>query len=167
MMKVASFAMSLAGHVGVAIAAVWLVPRVVAIYEPLPLFMPVPASKVELAMVTLRQSERLYAAQIGYAGIAPAELLAWRLIWYRRDADSLFLELTRGPSRVGQAYGLIGLYTVNRELYQKARQAAARDGSTVPTMVGCIGWDQPMATLLGEIDQGVWSREFVSGRLER
>jgi hypothetical protein len=155
------------GHLGLAIGAVWLVSPIVPFYSPFPDIVQTPPSRAQLAFQTLQEADRLYAAQIGYGGTAPPELLAWRLILHTPDRDSLFLELARSPSRVAQLYGLIGLYLVNPSFYARAATALARDGSSVPIMIGCIAWDTPMAVLLAEIDEGLWTREFLTGQLRR
>lgn len=157
----------LLGQVAVTVAVLWLVAPVPPLAAPVPALRAGSPLKIDLAVATLRQADRLYAAQVGYAGLAPAELLAWRLIAHAPARDSLFLALTRSPSRVAQLYGLIGLHASSRDLYRPVASALARDGSTVPVMVGCEAGDQPMPTVLAEIERGVWSREFLTGRLLR
>lgn len=154
-------------HVGAAVLALWLISPVVPLRSPFPQLTPVAPTRVQLAAATLRQADRLHAAQTGFGGTAPAEVLAWRLLLHAPDADSLFLDLTRAPSRVAQLYGLIGLHVSNPKLYQSALVRARQDGSSVPTVVGCIVFEQPMADVLAEIDRGIWSREYLTGRLHR
>jgi hypothetical protein len=128
---------------------------------------------VELALEVLGTSDRLYAAQVGYAGLNPPQVLAWRVLLINPRADSLFLDLLDRGTRPGQLYGLAGLRWLREfgrldpKRYRAALQrlVSGPADEMVPTQIGCIGGAQPLRSLLAEVNSGVWGRELLSGRL--
>jgi hypothetical protein len=154
-------------HLGLAVVAVWFVSPLVPFHSPMPELIPLRPTRVHLAVQTLKDADRLCAAQIGYSGLAPSELLAWRIIVHTPGRDSIFAELIRSPSRVTQLYGLIGLKLTNQDLYEVAARGLALDQSLVPTTIGCIVSDSHMADVLVQIREGIWTREFLTGRFNR
>ena len=130
------------------------------------------ASAVELAAEVLRSSDRLYAAQVGYGGFNPPQVLAWRIVLLSPRADSIFMDLLRSGTRPGQLYGLAGLRwlqeigNLDRGSYEAAARGLRTSEEMVPTLIGCIGAPQSVKTLVTEIDSGIWSRELLTGRLQ-
>src|SRR6266516_85413 len=72
-----------------------------------------------LAVAILRTSDHFTSAGIGYAGVTPNEVLAWRLIFKRPDADSLFQDLLNTATVAGQLYALAGLRFSNSGAFPK------------------------------------------------
>jgi hypothetical protein len=128
---------------------------------------PVPSvgEPVALAIHVLRGATRFNAAQIGFAGIAPPELLAWRTIADSPQAESLFAGLAVEGTRPGRLYGLAGLYWANSQRYAALGNRLLLEGGIVPVGRGCILMDQPVEQVLAEIGRGRWSREFLVGKL--
>ncbi len=129
---------------------------------------------VELALEVLGASDRLFAAQVGYAGLNPPEVLAWRVLLISPRADSLFFELLNRGTRPGQLYALAGLRWLREfgrldpKRYSAALQrleSGPRD-EMVPTQIGCIGAAQSLRSLLTEVNSGLWGRELLIGRLQ-
>jgi len=129
---------------------------------------------VELAIEVLSASDRLFAAQVGYAGLNPPQVLAWRVLLISPHADSLFSELLDRGTRPGQLYALAGLRWLREfgrldpKRYSAALQrleSGPRD-EMVPTQIGCIGGAQSLRSLLAEVTSGLWGRELLSGRLQ-
>jgi hypothetical protein len=63
--------------------------------------------QLDMALEVLAHADRLYAAQIGYAGTIPAEVSAWQTLSRSTRPDSLFKVLARlvqsahAPVRLG------------------------------------------------------------------
>ena len=155
----------LLAHLTSAFVALWVLSPTAPLWVgPAP---PVPlrTSAIQLAAATLRDAEHLTGAAIGYAGVTPVEVLAWRVIRRAGDGDSVFLDLTYSPSRVTQLYGLIGLRVGDHRAYEEARARLLVDGSQVSTFIGCVIFPHSMSELIAAIDTGIWSRSFISGRL--
>jgi hypothetical protein len=132
-----------------------------------PVVPPIPPATVQLevALEVLARAERFYAAQIGYTGTTPVEVHAWQALNRSRGADSMFKALAASANRPTLLYGLAGLYRTDAAAYRRLAVEQRRLGATVPTMIGCIGSDRPIEAVLAEMDRGVWTAEFVSGRL--
>ena len=129
---------------------------------------------VELALEVLAESDRLYAAQVGFAGVNPPQLLAWRVILLNPHADSLLFELINRSARPGQLYALAGLRWLrdygrldpNRYNAALQRLKSGPDDEMVLTQIGCIGGSQSIRSLLVEVDSGLWGRKLLTGRLQ-
>ena len=126
------------------------------------LFAPVP---VGLAESVLAKAERLYAVQVGYAGITPPEALAWRIIARDPDGRRIFEGLLGVPSRPARVYALIGLKWLRAPSYSAAAAALRQQGGSIDITIGCIGSSEPLDRLLDQIDGGRWGAEFMLGHL--
>ena len=131
-------------------------------------------SPVELAVEVLANSDRLYAAQVGYAGLNPPQVLAWRIVLISPRADSLFLELIDRSGRPGQLYALAGLRWLREygrldpRTYRGALQrlSSGPADEMVLTQVGCMGAAESRVSLIKEVNSGLWGRELLTGRLQ-
>ena len=112
----------------------------------------------------LDRAEGFYSAAVGYAGFAPNEVLAWRVISQSPRGQATFQELFRTASVPGKLYALAGLWLGDRDEFQRAAKALVAQGGTVRTMRGCIVAEESVARLVEEIEKGSWSREFLVGR---
>jgi hypothetical protein len=137
--------------------------------EPLVLVRPIalasPSEPLDLAVNVLKAADRLYAAQIGYAGQHPPEALAWQVIARSNVADSVFKLLAEFPNRPTQLYALAGVHRTDAAAYRElaARQRAL--GGSVATVVGCIVSTVPINPLVDQLDRGEWTTELLMGRL--
>jgi hypothetical protein len=145
-----------------------------AVKAPRPESQPNPSTispSLGLAVEVLRSAERFSAAQVGYAGVTPPEVLAWNVILRNEHADSVFRALVVAPGHATQLYALAGLrflVDVKRtdpEAYRAAVRALGHSREPVWKTVGCIGSQSPLADLVHEVDEGTWTQEFVAGRL--
>lgn len=134
--------------------------------RPQPPLTPPRSPALELAITTLRHTPRLYGAQIGSAGITPAEALAWQLVARSPEAAPLFASLTAAPSRAAQLYGLAGLYLTDRVTYEQEWRRQRTLGGTVSVMIGCRVTEELVATVLSDIAQGYWTAQLLTGRLD-
>jgi hypothetical protein len=132
-----------------------------------PVIPPISPATVQLdvALEVLARADRLYAAQIGYAGTTPVEVHAWQTVSRSARADSLFKGLAASANRPTLLYGLAGIYQTDARAYRRLALEQRRLGGVVPTMTGCIGGDRPIEAVLAEMDRGVWTAEFTTGRL--
>jgi hypothetical protein len=132
-----------------------------------PVVPPISPATVQLDVVleVLTRADRFYGAQIGYAGTTPAEVHAWQTLSRSIRADSLFKVLAASANRPTVLYGLAGLYRTDAQSYRRVAVEQWLRGGMVPTMIGCIGIDRPIEAVLAEMDRGVWTAEFTTGRL--
>jgi hypothetical protein len=121
--------------------------------------------QLDVALEVLAHADRLYAAQIGYAGTIPAEVSAWQTLSRSTRPDSLFKVLAASANRPTLLYGLAGLYQTDAPAYRRLALEQRRRRGTVPTTIGCIGSDRPIEAVLAEMDRGIWTAEFATGRL--
>ena len=155
-------------------AAVLLIARPAA---PSP--SPVPAGQfrgprtlqLALAEEVIRSAVAFNAAQIGFGGITPTEVLAWRVILQSPGRDSVFRDLIETATPAGQLYALAGLryglYVVGTDSmeYWSASTRLSRNSALVLTTSGCIVSRAPVSELVKQIDTGSWTSEFIAGRL--
>jgi hypothetical protein len=121
--------------------------------------------QLDVALEVLTRADRFYAAQIGYAGTTPAEVHAWQRLSRSPGADTLFKALAASTNRPTALYGLAGLYRTDASAYLRLAIEQRLLGGMVPTMIGCIGIDRPVEAVLAEMDRGIWTAEFTTGRL--
>jgi len=124
-----------------------------------------PLDPLALATTVLRTSNRFSSAAVGYVGTTPDEVLAWRIIFHSSDRDKVFKELLTSGSVSGQLYALAGLWFGDSTEFARAADRLRRNRGTVRTVRGCIVSTEPIADLVGQIEHGNWSREFLTGRL--
>ena len=118
-----------------------------------------------LAVAMLRTSDHFMSAGIGYAGVTPNEVLAWRVIFNRPDADSIFQDLLSTSTVAGQLYALAGLRFSNSGAFPKAAARLQGNLGLVQTIRGCIVSTETVAEVVADIRQGDWVRDFIAGRL--
>ena len=118
-----------------------------------------------ISVAILRTADHFTSAGIGYAGITPNEVLAWRVVFNRPDADSIFHDLLNSSTVAGQLYALAGLRFSNSAAFAKAAARFQGNLGLVQTIRGCIGSTQTVAEVVQNIRQGDWVREFIVGRL--
>lgn len=134
---------------------------------------PQPRSSLALAAQVLGEAEDFSAAQVGYAGVTPPEVLAWRVVLRSDQADSVFRGLIRSGARPAQLYALAGLQFLvqvgksDSAAYRQAVRRIGRSRELVGTQIGCVGSTMPLDSLVRQIDAGLWTREFIAGRLLR
>ena len=134
---------------------------------PSPSPSPQPTGDQRLAMPVdvLTHAEGFYAASVGFAGMTPNEVLAWRAIAQSTDHQALFERLFMSASLPGRLYALAGLWLGDRAEFDRAARQLRANGGSVRTMRGCIMAEASVASLVAEIEKGNWSREFIMGRL--
>ena len=81
-----------------------------------------------LATQILRETDAFASAAVGYAGLTSQQVLAWRLIYGRPDAESIFAALLGDATPAGQLYALAGLRFSKSPLYQEAAHSLGLAG---------------------------------------
>jgi len=121
------------------------------------------STPADMAIAILRNADRFSSAGVGYAGITPNEVMAWRVIFFRADADSSFQKLLDTATPAGQLYALAGLRFRNDAAF--ARAAAKFEGrqDRIQTVRGCIVGTSTVAELVSEIRKGDWVRDYLRG----
>jgi len=118
---------------------------------------------VALAVAILQNADRFSSAGVGYAGLTPNEVMAWRVIFFRADAESTFLNLLETSTPAGQLYALAGLRFGNDKAFERAAGRLEERSDRVQTVRGCIGGASTVAELVAEIRKGDWVRDYVMG----
>ena len=127
--------------------------------------------QLSLAAEVLRTAVSFDGAQIGFAGLTPVEVLAWRVVYQSQARDSIFRNLLETATAPGRLYALAGLrfslYVVGTDSsgYWLASRRLRQSKVRVLTMVGCIGSFTPQDKLVEEIDSGSWTQEFIAGHV--
>src|SRR6266566_2054361 len=67
------------------------------------------STPVDMAINILQNAERFSSAGVGYAGITPNEVMAWRVLFFRADADSTFQNLLETATPAGQLFAGVGI----------------------------------------------------------
>jgi hypothetical protein len=151
---------SLAWSFGVVALVVHVMPLQSRPGSTIPIQAPQP---LDMAVAILRNADRFSSAGVGYAGLTPNEVMAWRVIFFRADAESIFKNLLETATPAGQLYALAGLRFSNSRVFSRtaARLEGRRD--LVQTVRGCIAGRQTFAELVVEIKNGDWVRDYIRG----
>ena len=142
-----------------------VLPRLPLVAPPSePIALPA-ASPGDMAVLIQRHAQRFSSAGVGYAGLTPNEVMAWRVIFFRTGGESTFVRLLDDATPAGQLYALAGLRFAfaNEELFAKAAARLARRTDRVHVIRGCIGFEASVAELVAEIRKGEWVRDYLRG----
>ena len=123
----------------------------------------IPDDPLTLATSVLRASPRFTSATVGYAGMTPNEVLAWRVIFLSPDGQKVFTTLLSTASPAGKLFALAGLRYGDSLAFVRAASQLRAMGGTVQTVRGCLGGPEAIADIVSTIEQGDWTREFIVG----
>ncbi|HYU22429.1 MAG TPA: hypothetical protein VEM60_04750 [Candidatus Dormibacteraeota bacterium] len=121
------------------------------------------AQQADLAVTILQNAEQFSSASVGYAGMTPNEVIAWRVIAFRADAESTFLKLLDTATPAGQLYALAGLRFRSNALFTREAEQFKSRSDKVHIISGCIVWSTPFDEIVTQIGRGEWVRSFVKG----
>ena len=119
------------------------------------------------AMNVLRTAPTFASASIGYGGIVPDAVVAWRTVLGHPMAVRFFLKLMHTATPEGRLYALAGLRALDPSLFRSAAEPHRRSRAPVKAMAGCLGFSMATADLVYELDRGMWIGEFVSASRSR
>ena len=117
------------------------------------------------AMVELSKAPSLMESRVGYIGVVPEEVRAWRLLRESPRASRLFQQLLDGSTLPGRLYALAGLQAIESRKFEEAFTAIGLlTLQHVQTTHGCLVQEEPLETVLAEVRSGWWSRELENAR---
>ena len=114
------------------------------------------------ALRVLRTTPTFASASVGYGGVVPDALVAWRTVLSHPAASELFVDLLHRGTAEGRAYALAGLRAIDPRLFLHRARSLRGSAEPVKTMVGCILGMTTMAQVVAELDRGLWIEEFVT-----
>jgi hypothetical protein len=124
-------------------------------------------SKWDEAVHTLRTASTFASASVGYGGVVPDAVVAWRTVVAHPMGVRIFLELLHSSTPEGRMYALAGLRALDVSGFLSVAAAYRGDRSPVNAMVGCIGFTASAGDLLYELDHGMWIGEFIAAKRSR
>ena len=138
-------------------------PRMTLTPPPERVELPHPVKPADLAVTVVRNAEQFSSASVGYAGVTPNEVIAWRVLAFRADAETTFLKLLDTATPAGQLYALAGLRFRSTALFTREAKRFKNRSDEVPTVSGCMGWSARFDELVAQIGRGEWVQNFVRG----
>ena len=121
------------------------------------------AEPADLAVTILQSAPQFNSASVGYAGMTPNEVIAWRVLVFRTDAESTLVMLLDTATPAGQLYALAGLRFRSAALFAREAQRFKNRTDQVQTLSGCIGGSARFDELVAQIGRGEWVRGFLRG----
>ncbi len=107
---------------------------------------PEPPHRSTIAFGVLTRCHTFKDAAVGYAGEAPPEVHAFRLLLARDDAAAAFGDLLeRAGSDAGKLYALCGLYYADPPRFTIEIEKWRGRSGTILRQVGCTGFDDSVA----------------------
>lgn len=122
-----------------------------------------PARSAYLAVSILRNAEQFSSASVGFVGITPNEVIAWRAIAYGEDAENTLVQLVRSASPAGQLYALAGLRFRNEAAFAREARRFKNRSDQVSVASGCLVGSVSFKEILAQIERGEWIKGFVRG----
>jgi hypothetical protein len=86
----------------------------------------------------LLSAERFTDDAVGYAGITPLEVRAWRRLDAHPRAPEAFAALADHATLAGRLYAACGLFYCDPDRFQREVAALERNGGSVELMQGCV-----------------------------
>lgn len=123
---------------------------------------------LDFAMREAAAAQDFQSAAVGYAGVRPRSVTAWRVIRGAPDAVDRFSRLLDASSPAAQLYALAGLQAADAKAFRRALPRFAGRTDQVRVVRGCEVSTEPFDQLVREIEQGIWARELhpLPGRQE-
>jgi hypothetical protein len=134
--------------------------------EPIVLDRATPAAPDE-AMNLLRTATIFSSAAVGFAGVVPDNVVAWRTVLSQPMAHTLFLDLLHTATPAGQAYALAGLRAISPASFHLWAQPFFNSEMVISTMVGCIISPMTTGAIVDQLQRGMWIGDFVTASRSR
>jgi len=102
----------------------------------------------------LRKAERFESSRVGFGGETSAYAVAFRVLAERLDKTprdrrrSILRALFRDATLPGQLYATAAFYFYDPEAFELAVDVLSADDRRVPTQIGCVVGDMPVAALV-------------------
>ena len=124
---------------------------------------PAASDSVHVALDSIGSMDELLGASVGYVGITPGVVRAFRLLTRQRNAPALFQKMLEQPRRAAQLYGLAGLYLVDRNAMNSAAPSLLEAHDTVEVVFGDVESPLPVARVARAIVNGKLPRSLMGG----
>ena len=112
---------------------------------------------------TLLSADKFYGAHIGFGGITPPTVYAYRDLLDHPNADDMFKELIEEGTMPGRLYGLAGVYFTDPSSLPDLSRRFLESSESVPAFFGCILSDTQVKDLAQRIVDGSLPRELRDG----
>jgi hypothetical protein len=109
----------------------------------------------------LKNADKFYGAHIGFGGITPPTVYAFRDLLDHPKADDSFKKLIESAMMPGKLYGLAGVYFTDPSSLPGLSQQFLESSETVPTLFGCILCDVEVKELAQRIVDGSLPNELL------
>lgn len=108
----------------------------------------------EDAYAVVKKADKFYDAAIGFAGTKPEVVTAFQTLLQQQNADAAFKSLLQEATLPGQLYALCGLWFTDQAAFKQQIARYSRVKGKVPTMMGCIVSEDPVAELVKSAHPG-------------
>ncbi len=108
----------------------------------------------------LLSADKFYGAHIGFGGITPPTVYAYRDLLDHPNADDTFKELIEEGTMPGRLYGLAGVYFTDPSSLPDLSRRFLESSESVPAFFGCILSDTQVKDLAQRIVDGSLPREL-------
>lgn len=100
------------------------------------------------AYQTVKKTDKFYDVAVGYAGTTPEVVHAFQTLLQEKNSDAAFKSLLKEATLPGQLYALCGLWFTDPEMFKQQVPNYSSMKGKVPTMMGCIVDEDPIAELV-------------------
>jgi hypothetical protein len=108
----------------------------------------------------LLSADKFYGAHVGFGGITPPTVFAYRDLLDRPNADDSFKDLIETATLPGRLYGLAGVYFTDPSSLPDLSRRFLESSESVPAFFGCILSDTQVKELAQRIVDGSLPREL-------
>jgi hypothetical protein len=108
----------------------------------------------------LLSADKFYGAHVGFGGITPPTVFAYRDLLDRPNADDSFKDLIKTATLPGRLYGLAGVYFTDPSSLPDLSRRFLESSESVPAFFGCILSDTQVKELAQRIVDGSLPREL-------
>ena len=119
-----------------------------------------PADAVQAEYQALLTADTFMGASVGFGGITPETVLAFRTLLEHSQGNKYFELLLSRASLPGQLYGLAGIYLTDPQALPEAAQPYLNSSAEVPVIFGCIGGSMAVKDLADQIIDGTLPTEL-------
>ena len=105
--------------------------------------------------------DTFFGAHVGFGGITPPAVLAFRVLLDDPRGDYLFKSLVCKATIPGRLYGLAGIYFTDPAAFEREIELYLESCGMVKTMFGCIVADQEIRVIAERILRGELPAELA------
>jgi hypothetical protein len=120
------------------------------------------------ALIRLANATTFTSSEVFLGGNLSPHARDFRALLDEGSAVAAFSELAHSAQPEAALYGLAGLYLLDRSQYRDRAQALRASTVTVSTLVGCIGGNRTLASVIGgdrtnelQLEDGSWPKNLA------